>query len=102
MTLYKPTHSQLEKLDEILGSLKGRCIGLLGLGVAGRAMAAYLVSQGADVVAADLRTELADDSKLNESLTLRLGPMSEAVKLTSSRSFSITVCNLLAPIFSTF
>ena len=56
MTLYTPTHKQLEKLDEILGSLEGRCIGLLGLGVAGRAMAAYLVSQGVKVVAADLRT----------------------------------------------
>ena len=76
MTLYKPTHSQLEKLDAILASLQGRCIGLLGLGVAGRAMASYLVSKGANVVAADLRTELADDSELSESLTLRLGPMS--------------------------
>ena len=59
MTLYTPTHNQLKKLDEILGSLEGRCIGLLGLGVAGRAMAAYLVSKGVKVVAADLRTELA-------------------------------------------
>jgi UDP-N-acetylmuramoylalanine--D-glutamate ligase len=77
MTLYTPTHNQLEKLDEILGSLEGRRIGLLGLGVAGRAMAAYLVSQGVKVVAADLRTELADDASLSDSLSLRLGPMSE-------------------------
>ncbi len=76
MTLYTPTHSQLEKLDEILTSLEGRRIGLLGLGVAGRAMANYLLSKGADVVAADLRTELAADDSLSAQLTLRLGPMS--------------------------
>ena len=78
MTLYQPTHSQLNKLDEILGSLEGRTIGLLGLGVAGRAMASYLVRKGANVIAADLRTELADDPSLSESLSLRLGPMSAA------------------------
>ena len=31
-----------------------------------------------------------------------VGPISEALKLTSSKSFSIIVCNRLAPIFSTF
>lgn len=77
MSLWKPSHSELEKLDEILGSLPGRRIGLLGLGVAGRAMATYLVKLGADVVAGDLRTELAEDESLSSSLTLRLGPMSE-------------------------
>ena len=77
MTLYRPTHNQLAKQDEILQSLEGRRIGLLGLGVAGRAMASYLLSRGAEVVAADLRTELADDTSLESNLKLRLGPMSE-------------------------
>lgn len=76
MSLWTPSHSELEKLDEILGSLDGRRIGLLGLGVAGQAMATYLVKSGAEVIAADLREELAQDEKLAESLTLRLGPMS--------------------------
>lgn len=77
MSLWKPSDSELAKLDEILGSLSGRRIGLLGLGVAGQAMATYLVKLGAHVVAGDLRTELANDEKLSESLTLRLGRMSE-------------------------
>ena len=78
MTLYRPSHNQLQKLDEILGSLEGRRIGLLGLGVAGRAMASYLLSRGAQVIAADLRAELADDETLSSDLQLRLGEMSEA------------------------
>ena len=65
-------------MDEILGSLEGRRIGLLGLGVAGRAMASYLLSRGAEVIAADLRAELADDETLSSDLQLRLGEMSEA------------------------
>ena len=78
MSLWKPSNSELAKLDEILGSLSGRRIGLLGLGVAGRAMAHYLVKQGANVVAADLRTELGQDENLSSNLTLRLGSMSES------------------------
>lgn len=77
MTLWTPTQDELAKLDLILGSIRGRKVGLLGLGVAGRAMADLLLANGAQVVAADLRPDLCHDTTLPSQLTLRLGPMDE-------------------------
>ncbi len=77
MTMMHLHSDLLAQLDAILSSPEGRRIGVLGLGVAGRAMALYLAERGAVVVAADLRDALAEDTELSGQLELRLGEMSE-------------------------
>ncbi len=57
MTLPDPTPEALRRIDELTAAPRGRRVGVLGLGVAGRAMALYLARRGAQVVGADKKAE---------------------------------------------
>ena len=46
MTLAIPASETLARLDRIITAPRGRCVGVLGLGVAGKAMALYLARVG--------------------------------------------------------
>ncbi len=64
-----------QDLNAIIAEPKGRRVGVLGLGVIGTAMARHLAERGAEVVAADLRADLAADELRDLGVELRLGAM---------------------------
>ncbi|MBI5511898.1 MAG: UDP-N-acetylmuramoyl-L-alanine--D-glutamate ligase [Deltaproteobacteria bacterium] len=75
MTRIDSSPEAMRRLDEILSAPCGRRVGVLGLGIAGRAMAALLVTRGARVVGADLKPAAAQDDLAARGVELRIGPM---------------------------
>jgi UDP-N-acetylmuramoylalanine--D-glutamate ligase len=63
------------RLEEVLRSPASRPIGVLGLGIAGRAMALLLARRGAKVLGADLRADLKADDLRAAGIHVVLGPM---------------------------
>lgn len=78
MTLLEPTTQMLARLDALRANPTGRTVGVLGLGVAGRAMALHLVRRGARVIGADRRADLRDAELLAAGIELRLGAIDES------------------------
>jgi UDP-N-acetylmuramoylalanine--D-glutamate ligase len=66
MSLPWPNAETLQKLDDVLKKPKGRRIGVLGLGIAGKAMALHLVKRGAKVLGAD-RNPALDSAELTKA-----------------------------------
>ncbi len=78
MSLPLPDNATLARMDAVLRAPQGRRVGVLGLGVAGRAMALHLVRRGAVVVGADRKTSIPSADLLREhGIALRLGEVGE-------------------------
>lgn len=75
MSVPIPQAATLERLDQLLAEMKGRRFGVLGLGVAGRAMASYLLRRGAQVLAADRHQVEAAGALRQMGAELRFGDM---------------------------
>lgn len=73
MTRITLSTEALARLDDVLAAPAGRPIGLLGLGVAGRAMALHLARRGARVIAADRRRDVEREALEAAGVELRLG-----------------------------
>src|SRR5262245_28623625 len=58
MAFGSPTPETLAQLDAVLSAPRGRRVGVLGLGIAGRAMALHLARRGAKVLGADRNPSL--------------------------------------------
>lgn len=73
MTLRWPDNAALRRLDELLGHLTGACVAVVGLGVAGQAMARLLTQRGAVVVGIDRSTTVDRAALATCCAELRLG-----------------------------
>lgn len=74
MSLLVANNETLNSLDQILGNLNSHCVGVLGLGVAGRAMALYLARRGAKVIGLDSNVTINNADELKQaSIELHLG-----------------------------
>ncbi|MEK7705320.1 MAG: UDP-N-acetylmuramoyl-L-alanine--D-glutamate ligase [Myxococcota bacterium] len=73
MTLPQPTEQMLAHLDTLRADLTGRRVGVLGLGIAGRAMALHLAHRGAHVIGADRRADATEPALVAAGVELRAG-----------------------------
>src|SRR4051812_41855151 len=81
MTFVTLTATSQARLAQILATPRGRRVGVLGLGVSGRAMALWWARQGAQVVGLDQRPDLQDAELVQAGVTLRLGATPELADL---------------------
>ena len=79
MSLPKPNDEVLARLDAVLAAPKGRRVGVLGLGIAGRAMALHLVRRGAKVLGADRNPNLEDPELVKAGVEMVLGSVAGGV-----------------------
>lgn len=73
MSFVTLTEAAERTLAAILAAPRGHCVGVLGLGVAGRAMALFLAHRGATVIGLDQRAALDDAALAAAGVRLRLG-----------------------------
>ena len=78
MTYLPATSELLARIDDLLAKPHGIHVAIVGLGVAGKAMALYLKKQGASVVGSDQRPDWQDDDfcgAMGDCFELVLGPL---------------------------
>ncbi len=90
MTRPSLSREALARLDEVVARPAGRRLGVLGLGIAGRAMALYARKKGAHVIGVDKKAELTGDALRAAGVELRLGEVTE-------KSFDDVEALLLSP-----
>ncbi|MEZ4272027.1 MAG: UDP-N-acetylmuramoyl-L-alanine--D-glutamate ligase [Myxococcota bacterium] len=78
MTLPWPDKRVLARIDELLDQPQRYRFGVVGLGIAGRAMAQHLVRRGAKVIGADAREDYPVAQLKNVDIEVRLGKMDAA------------------------